>query len=263
MRSRDGSARSPRIARRSPIRTRPARIKSSTERRDPKPALASVRWSRSGGGASAGPSVLPAPRSVIFQEWHDGRKVREGPEPQPFEELRGRPVEHRPARALLPAHLLDEPPLAERSQHPIGVDATNAGDLVAGDGLLVGDDRERLQGGLREPGVAGRQHELLHVRGCGRMGEHPPPPRDLTKRDAGASALVLGGEGLELAFDVLAPELDRLGERRGGERLVGQEQDRLERLPDGCAAHAALPPRQRTLISPNTFAWRSSTWPSR
>ena len=49
---------------------------------------------------------------------------------------------------------------------------------------MVGDDRERLEGSLRETTGVPAKDVALHLLMEGRVGEEPPAPRDLTKLKA-------------------------------------------------------------------------------
>ncbi len=59
------------------------------------------------------------------------------------------------ADRFLAADLLDERPRHEQADHAVGLHAADALDLGPGDGLRVGDDRQRLEGGPREAVLGG------------------------------------------------------------------------------------------------------------
>ena len=56
---------------------------------------------------------------------------------------------------------------------------------------MVGDDRERLEGSLRETTGVPAKDVALHLLMEGRVGEEPPAPRDLTKLKASVGVGVL------------------------------------------------------------------------
>ena len=98
------------------------------------------------------------------------------------------------AAVPLAADLADEALLLERAYDAVGVDAADGADPLAGDGLVVCDDGERLEGGLREPaGVPGEDvvGDLVMVGG---VGEEPPAARDLAELEPPVRVRVLGSE---------------------------------------------------------------------
>src|SRR5207247_2113959 len=111
----------------------------STLRRDPSPARARTRCSRSPwAGSAVGRPIAAAlapggegrrrPRSAgsglrafgsgIGQQRRQRREVREGRNTEPLEEGGRGAIENGPPRPLVPPHLLDEAPIGERPEDP-------------------------------------------------------------------------------------------------------------------------------------------------
>ena len=74
-------------------------------------------------------------------------------EPEDALEERRRPVADRPAGAVVPARFRDQAALEQAGDGRVGGDAADPGDLGPAARAEVGDDRERLERGLREPAL--------------------------------------------------------------------------------------------------------------
>src|SRR5207237_8301719 len=177
------SMRRPRWARSPLTRTLPSTMSSTQARRLPKPRLANIfcrrsplavvgSASRAGFGAPKPASAIPGRAQSLLQrldhlragnEVAQRRQLLEAVEPQPLEEQRGRPVQHGLAGAGISCHPLDVPPLGQRPDHAVHVDAPDRRHLGPGDRLLVGHDGKGLQGGSREAGRLTFEHEALDV----------------------------------------------------------------------------------------------------
>ena len=103
-------------------------------------------------------------------------------------------VPYRCARVRVAAPLLDQAAVEQRSHDAVDVDASDRRDPAAGHRLPVGDDRQRLEGGLCQPGVlsvaartAPRRRERL-------AGVEAPPTGHVAQLEAAPGLVVLLGE---------------------------------------------------------------------
>ena len=140
------------------------------------------------------------------------------------------------------ADLLDVAPLLQRAHHAVDVDAADGRDLGPGDRLLVGDDRQRLEGGGRQPGALALEHEPLDVGRQVGVALEAVAAGHLDEHEAAALGLV--GRG-QLAAELL--DRRRRGTSSswasscGGDRLLGDHQDRLDGAARGLAAVGSAP----------------------
>src|SRR2546421_6772959 len=120
--------------------TRPSAISSSDARRLATPAAASTFWSF---------SVWLLGTQRVLERLHDlgtghevaeRRQVVERVEAELLQEQQGGAVEDGLAGTGVAGDLLDVPPLLERADDAVDVDASDGGQLGPGDRLLVGDD---------------------------------------------------------------------------------------------------------------------------
>src|ERR671931_2576426 len=123
-------------------------------------------------------------RDVRLERW----QLLETGQPEPLEEVETGSVQERSTGGVGAPELDDEPPMKERPDGVVRVDAPDSLDGGACDGLAVRDDRERLEGRVRQAhGVRadvtgdqraglGRRRELHPV-----PGEHEPDA-SVTKR---------------------------------------------------------------------------------
>lgn len=80
------------------------------------------------------------------------------------EKLLSRTIEHRASRGVPPANLAHEPPLHERFERIIALDAANRVDLGNGDRLAIGDDRQDFHQAAAQPLLL-RLEESRHALG--------------------------------------------------------------------------------------------------
>src|SRR5260221_12100528 len=153
-----GSTRSPIVAVRPSIWTRPAATSASLARREATPAFARTFWIRSvgtvsvlGGWIGLGGSVGAFLGETSSHVDIERRQLVERREPKSFEELEAGAVEDRPARRVRPAELRQEPSMEQAPERVVGIDAADPLDGGSRDRLAVGDDREGLEARRRQP----------------------------------------------------------------------------------------------------------------
>ena len=108
------------------------------------------------------------------------------------------------------------------------VHAANGFDLALRDRLLVGDDRERLERGRRQPRVLSFEDEALDVRRQVRVGLVAVATGHLHQHEAPPVSLVLGGERGAQLFDARDGQLEELGEEAGVDRVGRGHDDCLD-----------------------------------
>ena len=141
-------------------------------------------------------------RLGVGRELLDRRELREVLEAETLEKgLRGA-VEDRVPSVPVPPHLADKPLLNERRDHGLAVHAAYGVHALPGDGLVIGDHGQRLEGRLRQPARVPGQDVLLDRFVMCRMSEQTPSSADLSQLEAALVVLVLGGKALELALDL-------------------------------------------------------------
>ena len=258
-------------------RTRPAATSASAARRDATPAAARTFWIRSSGigaqpperaaelglgvasssGRSSVAALLGQARRHVGIE---RRQVVEALEPEPLQELERRAVQDRPARRRRAAQLHDEPPMQEAPQRVVRVDAADPLHGRARDGLAVGDDRERLEAGGREPDRV-RADVASDERAGLRRGGQLDPVAGGQQPDAAVA---------EADLEVAEPRIDRrrvdAGDRRDlapAERPLGDEQQRLEPGLGQLAGRRALAGRAGFGVGRRLRTGRLAARPSR
>src|SRR5216117_1590383 len=209
MRSTSRSARVARLRVTTPLTaTWPSAISASAPRRDVSPAWARILLSLSfvmlGHGGQLGHAELAL----------DLRQVVEVAQAERDEELARGLEEVRPPRSVLAARDPDETPLEQALEHGLGVHAADRVHLGARDRLLVGDDRQRLERGPREPLLRPRPRET------------DEPGLELGARDHAVAAADV--DDLEAAVGVAAAQLLDELTRRAGAREVEHLADALE-----------------------------------
>src|SRR5204863_2405067 len=127
--------------------TRPARISSSTARREPSPVEARNLLSLS--GTLVGDQVQAGAERLVIVLGQ--LEVRELGKPllvvdaeHPLEGV-GDPVDDRRTGRVRSPRLLDQPPLQQSGHRRVGAHAADAGDLRSRHRLEVGDDGQRLE----------------------------------------------------------------------------------------------------------------------
>src|SRR4029079_12727795 len=130
-------------------------------------------------GPSAAGDFFEAPANalVVLGEVVQARELKEPGETEDALEERRRLVADRTA-LLVAARFGDQPSLDQTGNGRVGRHPANAGDLRARDRARVGDDRERLERGLREPTL----HRPLDESGA-RLGGLPRRPKRVTAGD--------------------------------------------------------------------------------
>src|SRR3990172_4112835 len=146
-------------------------------------------------------------------------------QPEVLQEAEGGAEQVGPARRAGAPHLRDEPARPQRGQGAVAVDAADRLYRLAGDRLLVGDDRQRLQGGVRERVVFLDAEVALHV--LRRFGRGYHLGRRPGSLEAHAAEAAVGGEGVDSGLDVLQRRLGDAGERADVDGLIGDEEDTL------------------------------------
>ena len=114
----------------------------------------------------------------------------------------------------------------------VDIDPADLRDAPPGDRLPVGDDGQGLQRCLAQACGGAANDELLDEVGVlGHGGETPPTCRTSQEESmstaAGRLSTVLGCEALEQLFAYALLHTEGLGDRRGGHRLVGDDEDGL------------------------------------
>ena len=135
----------------------------------------------------------------------DAGKLVDVFEAEAEEEVLGGLVEDGAADDLLAAGGGDELARQERAEHAGGVDATNLGDLGGGDGLLVGDDGERLEGlqGELQRGLEALDEAADGIVVLG-LGAQAEAAGDLADLEAAVAIGVVGDELFEDGAEVVA-----------------------------------------------------------
>ena len=190
--------------------------------------------SAAGSGAGS-PRVEPGDAGqLVLEVVHVGQVGRElgqlveRGDADALEEVGRGPVEVRAAQLVL-AGLLDQPAGQERAHDAVDVDAADRRHPRARHRLLVGDHRQRLEGGPGEPRLLPFEHERLDDAGELRARVEPPPAGHRAQVEAAALLGVLPRQRLEGGLDRLDRVPDHGGQAHRAEGLVGDHQDRLER----------------------------------
>src|SRR3990172_8276723 len=147
------------------------------------------------------------------------------------------------------SHFRDQPAGPQRRRGAVAVDAAARLYRLPGDGLLVGDDRERLQGGVGEAVVFLDAEVALHVKRRFGRGHHLR--RRFPSLEAHAAAAAVGGEGVDRGLHVFERRFGDAGESAGVHRLIGDEEhalhDELEPV-QGLRIHGGRGLRLRRLV---------------
>src|SRR3990170_5263029 len=134
---------------------------------------------------------------VPWSLFHDveRRQVFRLLQPEVLQEAEGSSEQVGPARRAGASHLRDQPAGPQRRQGAIAVDAADRLYRLAGDRLLVSDDRQRLQGSVGEAVVFLDAEVALHVLRRFRRGHHLR--RRFRSLEADAAEAAVGGEGVD------------------------------------------------------------------
>src|SRR3990170_651505 len=116
-------------------------------------------------------------------------------QPEVLQEAEGSAEQVGPARRTRAPHLRDQPAGPQRRQGAVAVDPADRLYRLAGDRLLVGDDRQRLQGSVGEAVVFLDAEVALHVLRRFRRGHHLR--RRFRSLEADAAEAAVGGEGVD------------------------------------------------------------------
>ena len=154
------------------------------------------------------------------------RQLVEARQPEPLEELEAGAVQERPSRRARSTELDDEPPMQQRPDRVVGVDAADPLDRRLRHRLAVGHDRQRLERRGRQADRLGPDVSRDQGAAIGRGRELDPVAID-QQPDAAVT---------QRHLEVAEPGVDgrpvRAGERRdlaARQRLLGHEQQGLER----------------------------------
>jgi len=157
------------------------------------------------------------------------RQLGQVPEPEVVEELLGGAVEERTSHDFRAPADGDEVALEQGGEHRARVHAADRLDLALRDRLFVGDDRHGLERRARQPhALPAAQHPPHPLGVLGGRDQHPAA-RDLAQLDPGVARGVAGAELPQRLGDVGGRRLERFREQALRQRLVGGEEQRLDR----------------------------------
>src|ERR1700761_3691934 len=164
---------------------------------------------------------------VLWQERRQVRQLVQGRHSEALKEVAGGAVQDRAGLGVGP-RVLNEPAQHERPDHAVAVDAAHRGDSGPADRLPVGDDGQGLKRRLGEPDFLAVPDEPLDERGAVFSSIEAPAARYLPQVEAAAVPGVLAREGTQAVGDLVPRALKHLGDQDFGDRLVGDQQDRLK-----------------------------------
>ena len=141
------------------------------------------------------------------------------------------PYMHRLAGTGVAADLGDVAPLLQRAHHAVDAHAPDRRHLRPGDRLLVGDDRQGLEGGGRELGRLALEHEPLDVGRLVGVGLVAPAARHPGELEAAALVLVLGRQLAAQLVDDGRAQLQQLAHQVGVDGRLADQHDRLDGPP--------------------------------
>ena len=150
-------------------------------------------------------------------------------EPEDAFEERRRPVADGATRAVVASRLGDQAALEQAGDGRVGGDPADAGDLRPAARAEVGDDRERLQGRLREASLDRPLEEAAAGLGGLARGAEGVAAGDVLQHDPAAPLAVPIGEQPERELDPLDVVRGRVGELFDRERRRGHDEQGLER----------------------------------
>src|SRR5438067_2050290 len=201
-------------------RSRAARPTAGTSRGSPG-TRALAGCCRAAGAQLAGPQQAIAQLAFLLgtrvERGRVGQRIDSTEAEQALEE-RGRPVEDR--AELRAAAVFYQPPLLERRDRGLRVDAADARDLRSRDRLQVGDDREALGLRLRQRRRARLGQQAAGGLLRGRITGERPAPGDLTQDEPAVALAQFGERGLDLA----GLNVTRLGQVLDRDGFVRQEE---------------------------------------
>ncbi len=113
---------------------------------------------------------------------------------------------------------------------PVGIDATDGRDLGPGDGLLVGHDGERFEGGGRHAAGLALEHEALDVGSHLRMTLEAVPARHPNQLETPVFVAVSLGQLPAQVLDPRRRDLEQLGQEVRVDGLISDHDDRLDGL---------------------------------
>ncbi len=208
-------------------------------------------------GASGEALADEAARLLVGRKVLEGRQLADAPQAKVLEEQARRAPELCLAAVGGAAHLAHEALLAQRGDDAVGVDAADGADALARDGLVVGDDGERLERGLREAPRVPAHHVVSHLVVVGGVGEQAPAARDLAQLEAAVGVGVLGGELGERRGHLPGRGAGGAREVGGGHGVVGDEQQGLEQALQRAGVQASQVVHVRS--SPSSCASAAAT----
>src|SRR3972149_7063468 len=141
-----------------------------------------------------------------------------------LQEAEGSAEQVGPACRAGAADLRGQPAGPQRRQGAVAVDAADRLYRLPGDGLLVGDDRERLQGSAGEAVVFLDAEVALHVKRRFGRGHHLR--RRTRPLEAHAAATAVGGEGVDRGLHVFQRRVGDAGEGTAGNGPIGAPKGR-------------------------------------
>src|SRR5262249_31928338 len=166
----------------------------SPPRRELSPAWARILLSLSLAMALAADDCLGRAQVGNHQLAVHARQVADVAQTKGDEELARRLVEERPTGCVLAAGHADEPSFEQVVEHGVGAHAAYGVELGLRQGLLVGDDRQRLQRRPRQPYTRAGASQTDQPRRQLGARDHPVTAAHLHDRQAAWLGLVAGHE---------------------------------------------------------------------
>ncbi len=162
-------------------------------------------------------------------ELGDGWQIGQTGQAELLQKGRRRAVQDGLTGTRVAAHLGHVTAGREGTQHTIWIDAADACDLGPRQGLLVGDDRQRLECGPAHTGPLAVEQETLDVGRQVGMALVAPATGNLHQLEAVARCCIGGRQFAAQLLDERHRLLEQLGELLGGNRLDGHHHDGLDR----------------------------------
>ena len=156
------------------------------------------------------------------------RQVRGAFQAEVLEEALRGAEQARPAGRWGTARLMDQPSRAERRYRAVAVDASYGVDAAACHWLPVGDDRQRLQRGVRQLARGFEAEEVLDVLGGIGVADQLDAIGALLQTRASTLVAQRSAEAVERRSQLPALDCERQREGRLVHRMIGDEEQRLQ-----------------------------------